>query len=86
MPLELFTYRDARVGAQTAPNAMPGGGHIGLLVADIEAVRTRLAGAPGVTLLGGISTLPPGHPLAGRRWLYFLTPWGQRLELVSAPA
>lgn len=84
--LELFAYREAGGDAGMAPNARPGGGHIGLKVADTEAARARLAAEPGVTLLGEISTLPEGHPLAGRRWLYFLTPWGQQLELLGDPA
>jgi catechol 2,3-dioxygenase-like lactoylglutathione lyase family enzyme len=83
MPLEVFEYRDTGRYAGPAVNTTSGGGHIGLLVDDFDAALERLRGIPDVRLLGEASVLPEDHPLAGRRWIYFLTPWGLQLELVS---
>jgi catechol 2,3-dioxygenase-like lactoylglutathione lyase family enzyme len=83
MPLELFEYHDTGRLAGPAFNATCGGGHIALLVDDFDAALGRLRAFPDVRLLGEASVLPEDHPLAGRRWIYFLTPWGLQLELVS---
>lgn len=83
MPLELFEYRLPGGSQEVAGNATCGGGHLGLLVEDFDDAVARLRVQAGVRLLGEPSVLPPGHPFAGRRWIYFLTPWGMQLELVS---
>lgn len=82
-PLELFEYRDTGRSVTPAANSTCGGGHFALLVDDIEAAVERLGKVAGLRLLGDISVLPAGHPLAGRRWIYFQTPFGLQLELVS---
>ncbi len=82
-PLELFEYRNTGRSGAPAANATCGGGHIGLLVDDFDAAMERLREVPGVRLLGQASILSEDHPLAGRRWIYFQTPWGLQLELVS---
>lgn len=83
-PLELFEYSLRGGSTVMAGNAVCGGGHIGLLVDDFDAAVERLRAVPDVRLLGESSVLPGDHLLAGRRWIYFLTPWGLQLELVSA--
>lgn len=84
--LELFEYRDT--GRSDAPTASStcGGGHFALLVDDIDSAVERVGAVPGVRLLGEVSVLPDDHPLAGRRWIYFLTPFGLQIELVSRVA
>jgi len=83
MPFELFEYREPGKPLRQARNAEPGGGHLGLTVADVDAAAEILRGIPGVQVCAEPSTLPQDHPLAGRRWVYFTTPWGLQLELVS---
>lgn len=86
MPMELFEYRGSGIDHHhTRRNCDAGGGHIGLLVDDIAAAMARLRAEPGVQVLAGPATLPAGHALAGRQWVYFLTPWGQQMELVTPP-
>jgi catechol 2,3-dioxygenase-like lactoylglutathione lyase family enzyme len=81
--LELFEYRDTGSPTESIGNSACGGGHLGLLVDDFDAAVERMRETPGVRVLGKPSVLPADHPLAGRRWVYFLTPWGLQLELVS---
>ena len=82
-PVELFEY-DAPDQRTAAPrNCDVGGHHLGFRVPDIEAAVAAVRNHPGTEVLGAVSTLPAGHPLAGRQWIYFRTPWGQQLELVS---
>jgi len=83
LDLELFEYRAPDTATVTARNCDPGGHHLGFLVDDIDAAVAALDTIEGVTVLGTVSTLPGGHPLAGRRWVYLLSPWGQQLELVD---
>ncbi|MGW0732139.1 hypothetical protein [Streptomyces sp. NPDC002851] len=40
---------------------------------------------PGATLCGEPQTITAdGHPAAGTRWVYGLTPWGMQMELYAA--
>lgn len=81
--LELFEYRETGRSDVPAANSTCGGGHFALIVDDFDAALGELGGVAGVQLLGKASVLSEDHPLAGRRWIYFLTPWGLQLELVS---
>ncbi len=80
--LEVFEYITDRGGDHPA-NCQPGGHHIALYVDDIHAAAAHLA-RNGVSMSG-----PPEHistgPAAGSDWLYFKTPWGLQMELVSYP-
>ncbi|WP_397473801.1 nuclear transport factor 2 family protein [Pusillimonas sp.] len=80
--LELFEYYGPDLRSRMSRNCDPGGSHFCIEVFDMDAAIARLAVEPDVRLLGEPSVLPEEHPLAGRRWIYFLTPWGQQLELV----
>ncbi len=60
-----------------------GGHHIAFYVDDIDAAvgylrdhHVRIMGTPTVRTSG---------PSAGQTWVYFLSPWGMQLELVSYP-
>ena len=56
--------------------------HIGFTVPDLDEAVAYLR-EKGVTVLGE-PTASSSHS-AGQRWVYFLTPWGMQLELVSYP-
>ena len=81
--LELFEYIAPDLATTLPRNCDPGGSHLGFAVADLDLVCARAARHPGSRVLGPPSRLDPPHPLAGRSWVYLLTPWGQQLELVS---
>jgi glyoxylase I family protein len=80
--LEVFEYKTADRG-RAPGNHQAGGHHLALYVDDIHAAAQHLA-AHGVQMSG-----PPEHinegPAAGSDWLYFRTPWGLQMELVSYP-
>ncbi|MEU6602554.1 VOC family protein [Streptomyces flaveolus] len=80
---EIFQY-DAP-DQQPAPprNSDVGGHHLAFYVEDLDAAVAHLR-ARGVTVLGE-PTSSKG-PADGQRWVYFLTPWGMQLELVSFPS
>ena len=80
---ELFEYE--LDGASDAPpkNSDIGGNHLGFYVEDIEAAVAYLK-SKGITVQGEIVTMAEG-PSKGLSWVYFLSPWGMQLELVSAP-
>jgi catechol 2,3-dioxygenase-like lactoylglutathione lyase family enzyme len=81
--LELFQYRSSDQRREPPRNSDVGGNHVAFHVDDIEAAAARLAGL-GARINGEVKHISEG-PLAGLRWLYFCTPWGQQLELVSYP-
>jgi glyoxylase I family protein len=79
---EIFQY-DAPDQQPTPPrNSDVGGHHLAFYVEDLDAAVAHLR-ARGVTVLGE-PTSSKG-PADGQRWVYFLTPWGMQLELVSFP-
>jgi catechol 2,3-dioxygenase-like lactoylglutathione lyase family enzyme len=67
------------VGNATAP----AGWHIAFYVEDMDAALAALKGHE-CQILSGPVEMTEG-PSAGLSWLYFRTPWGQQLELVSYP-
>jgi catechol 2,3-dioxygenase-like lactoylglutathione lyase family enzyme len=81
-PVELFEYDAPDQRTEAPRNCDLGGHHLGFLVADLAAAIAAVRDYPGTEVLGEVSTLPADHPLARRSWIYFLTPWGQQLELV----
>jgi catechol 2,3-dioxygenase-like lactoylglutathione lyase family enzyme len=64
-------------------NSDIGGHHLAFYVDDIEAAIRHLE-HHGVRVLGKPTVRREG-PSAGQTWVYFLTPWGMQLELVSFP-
>ena len=79
--VELFEYAGEDSTARPKRNSEIGGTHICFEVEDVFASAERLK-AQGIELLEGPNTVTEG-PLAGLSWIYFNTPWGQSLEIVS---
>lgn len=79
---EIFAYEPAEAPAPQPKNSDIGGHHLAFYVDDIDDAVAYLH-ARGVRVLGE-PTASTG-PSAGQRWVYFLSPWGMQLELVSFP-
>lgn len=81
---ELFEYEVD--GAVLVPpgNSDVGGHHLGFYVADMTAAVAYLK-SHGITVQGEPVTMETG-PSKGLTWVYFLSPWGMQLELVSYPS
>ena len=80
---EIFQYESPDQRAVGPKNSDVGGFHLAFYVDDLEAAIQYLKGK-NVRLLGE-PTLRTAGPNAGQHWVYFLTPWGMQLELVSFP-
>lgn len=80
---EIFEYEvDGQVVTQPS-NSDVGGHHLAFYVSDIAGAVAYLK-AQGLTVQGDVVTMQEG-PSKGLSWVYFLSPWGMQLELVSAP-
>lgn len=80
---EIFEYdAPGQVRAQPA-NSDVGGHHLALYVDDFAAALAYLR-LHGVVIQGE-PTVRTSGPSAGQTWVYFLTPWGMQLELLSFP-
>jgi catechol 2,3-dioxygenase-like lactoylglutathione lyase family enzyme len=81
---EIFEYE--LEGARKVPprNSDVGGHHLAFYVEDIGAAVAYLK-SRGITVQGDPVTMESG-PTKGLNWVYFLSPWGMQLELVSYPA
>ncbi|MGW5052706.1 iron-containing alcohol dehydrogenase [Actinokineospora sp. NPDC004072] len=82
--LELFEYNAPDQRRQLPRNSDWGGHHLAIHVADVDAAADYLR-SRGVDVLGDPETIADG-PIAGDRWVYFLTPWGMQMELINLPA
>ena len=82
--LELFEYTGEHRVTRPPRNSDVGGHHIAIFVEDIHAAWAYVRNLPGVTCQGEPKTITDG-PLAGDQWLYFTTPWGLQMELISLP-
>jgi catechol 2,3-dioxygenase-like lactoylglutathione lyase family enzyme len=80
---ELFEYALDGMSAVPPKNSDVGGHHLGFYVEDIEAAVDYLK-SRGIAVQGDIVTMQEG-PSKGLNWVYFLSPWGMQLELVSYP-
>jgi catechol 2,3-dioxygenase-like lactoylglutathione lyase family enzyme len=81
--IELFYY-DKGKGSTTQPGGDDiGATHIAFYTSDIKASIADLK-SKGVTFLGEPFTMPVGDT-EGETWVYFLTPWGSKMELVTYP-
>jgi catechol 2,3-dioxygenase-like lactoylglutathione lyase family enzyme len=81
--LELFQYRAPDQATAPPRNSDIGGHHLAFYVADIDAAAADLQ-ARGVRTMMGPFPVTEG-PAAGQSILYFLSPWGLQLELISYP-
>ncbi|MGR5163907.1 VOC family protein [Vibrio owensii] len=83
--LEIFEYADNIERRYGAPNnADIGGHHLAFYVDDMDAAVAYLK-EQGIKVLGDPSVMTDG-PTAGESWVYFMSPWGMQLELVSYPS
>lgn len=79
---EIFQYETPEPQAPQPRNSDIGGHHLAFYVDDLDAAVDHLR-SHGVQILGE-PTESSSHS-TGQRWVYFLTPWGMQLELVSFP-
>lgn len=82
--LELFQYSapDQRRGMPRISDW--GGHHLAFHVEDMDEAVAYLRAQPGVRILGEPQPLEAGST-RGDSWVYFLSPWGMRLELIRMP-
>jgi catechol 2,3-dioxygenase-like lactoylglutathione lyase family enzyme len=80
---EIFEYEAPGQNRRPPKNSDVGGHHLALYVDDIAAAVDFLK-SKGVRVLGNATVRTQG-PSAGQSWVYFLTPWGMQMELVSFP-
>jgi len=81
--IELFQYQSPDQAKTEPRNSDYGGHHIALYVDDIAKAAEYLH-AKGVKTMQGPIPVNEG-PAAGQSILYFLTPWGMQMELISYP-
>jgi catechol 2,3-dioxygenase-like lactoylglutathione lyase family enzyme len=81
---EIFEYELEGACAIPPRNSDVGGHHLAFYVEDIGAAAAYLQ-SHGITVQGDPVTMETG-PTKGLTWVYFLSPWGMQLELVSYPA
>jgi catechol 2,3-dioxygenase-like lactoylglutathione lyase family enzyme len=81
---EIFEYELEGASAAPPRNSDVGGHHLGFYVEDIGAAVAYLK-SQGIVVQGEPVTMDSG-PTKGLTWVYFLSPWGMQLELVSYPA
>lgn len=80
---EIFQY-EADDQSRTQPrNSDIGGHHLGFYVDDIVSATAYLR-EKGVRILDEPEFKTEG-PSGGEAWVYFLSPWGMQMELVSFP-
>jgi catechol 2,3-dioxygenase-like lactoylglutathione lyase family enzyme len=82
--LELFEVTAADGSARPSLEGLAAGIHLAFYVDDMEAALAALK-AHGCPIESGPVEMTEG-PSAGMSWLYFRSPWGLALELVSYPA
>lgn len=80
--VELSEYRVPGEVPGRPRNSDVGGHHMAFWVDDIDAAVEYLAGRDGVRVLGDPIAVPRG-PLGGGRWVYFVTPFGMTMEVLT---
>lgn len=80
--VELYEWSAPDQNRELPKNSDYGGRHMAFYVEDIEAAYEYLIVQPGVTVLDKPEEVLEG-PIAGTKWVYFLTPWGMQMEVVS---
>jgi catechol 2,3-dioxygenase-like lactoylglutathione lyase family enzyme len=81
--IELFQYQSPDQAKTLPKNSDIGGHHIALYVDDIAKAAEYLRSKNVKTMQGPIPVNE--GPAAGQSILYFLTPWGLQMELISYP-
>lgn len=80
---ELFEYDAPDQNTKQPKNSDVGGHHLALYVDDFDLALSFLK-SKGIRILGE-PTVRIAGPSAGQTWVYFLSPWGMQLELLSYP-
>jgi len=83
--LELFEYSAPDQSGTPPRNSDIGGSHIAVYVDDIHAAVEYLRAIPGVMVQLGPNEVSDESVLDGISWCYWLTPWGQQMEVITAP-
>ncbi len=81
--IELFEYKDNKGNSQQPGGDDIGASHIAFYTNDIKQSVSYLK-SKGVQFLGEPFLMTAGDT-AGESWVYFVTPWGSKMELVSYP-
>lgn len=81
--LEVFEYESPDQNTVQPKNSDIGGHHLAFYVDDMDEAIKYLKDN-GVEVLGEPTSYTEG-PNIGLTWCYFMAPWGQQLEVVSAP-
>lgn len=80
---ELFEYDAPDQNTKQPKNSDVGGHHLALYVDDFDVALSFLK-SNAIRILGE-PTIRTAGPSAGQTWVYFLSPWGMQLELLSYP-
>lgn len=80
---EIFEYTSPDQNTTYVKNSDYGGNHIAFYVEDFDDALNYLK-KRDVKILGEPNTFTDTG-MEGLTWVYFLTPWGQQLEIVSYP-
>lgn len=80
---ELFEYSAPDQNPVQPKNSDIGGHHLAFYVDDFDTALDYLK-TKGVEVMGE-PTVRTSGPSGGQTWVYFRTPWGMQLELVSYP-
>lgn len=78
---EIFEYNSPDQKKEMPKNSDWAGRHIAFYVENID-VAVEYLKENNIQILGEVTTMTTG-PSAGESWIYFLSPWGMQLELVS---
>ena len=81
--IELFEYQDNKGSLQQPGGDDIGASHMAFYTNDISKSVSYLK-SKGVQFLGEPFLMPSGDT-EGETWVYFVTPWGSKMELVSYP-
>ena len=80
--VELVGWKAPGQNMQPPENSNVGATHLAFYVADMDAAVSFLKSQPGVRMLSEPLTVAEG-PTQGQRSVYFLTPWGMSMELMT---
>jgi catechol 2,3-dioxygenase-like lactoylglutathione lyase family enzyme len=79
--LEVFQWSSPDKKATPPRNSDAGGHHLAFFVDDMEKAVAYLK-SKSVKTFGDPTVMKEG-PSAGETWMYFLSPWGMQMELVT---
>lgn len=81
--IEVFSYQDNQGDKKQPGGDDIGASHIAFYTSDIKSAVAYLK-SKNVQVLGEPFLMPSGDT-QGESWVYFLTPWGSKMEFVSYP-